>query len=128
MASQTQDNTDQISSTDDRKRIKLSLSNDCFLDEMVRIPSGDPSPTVTDDDVEVVNQTNTPPVLNIDDPFTVEGKTRIKRRDYMIKAMFDMFDSELYSDCYPSHSKFMSMVSFQMCSLFKIFTKHSGYY
>lgn len=100
----TQDTTDQISTTDTRKRIRLTLSNDCFLDEMVSIPE------CCDDDIAVLTQTDAPPVLTVDSPFAVVGKSRIQYRQFQIDSMFKIFESMLY--CAHTTSRFMPIVSY----------------
>lgn len=95
--------TRDISSTDNRKRLRFTLSNECFLDTMVSIPDAA-------DDITILTETVTPPVLNIDNPFDIVGKTRIYDRDFAIDLMFKTFDAMLYSDLHGS--RFMSMVRY----------------
>lgn len=98
--------SDEITSTDGRKRVRMTMSNECFLDEILTVPYQ----TDPDTDVTVLEQTQVPPVLNVDDPFTTIGKTRIRERKFMIDSMFTTFNDMLYSS-HPT-SKFMTMVSF----------------
>lgn len=95
--------SDLITSTDTRKRVRLTFSNSCFLDEMI------PIHIQATDGIEVLDQQAYPPTLTVADPYTFSGDTRIHDRHFMVESMFATFNSMLYSD--RPGSRYMSMVS-----------------
>lgn len=123
MANQPNSDTlDQIGRSDVSKRVKLAISNACFLDKIISVPDRDdgevtilahtkrpPVPTI-DADSAILAHSRRPPVLTVDDPFDIVGKSRIQDRPFQIESMFNTFESMLFST--HANSRFMSMVSY----------------